>query len=278
MSRLSISNSSHAPREGMIFAEKTSLSEVLSAVRSKYTPGERTSCDTTTRSVPLMTNVPRSVMSGKSPMKTVWLLISPVVVFMNSAVTKSGAEYVMSRSLHSSIEYLGGSKRWSRNDSDMEPEKSSIGEISSKISSRPEVVGTSCRPLGECGLDTGLPLGVTEEPVEALRLQGQEVRDLQWLTDLAEGDTAGRRTGGRIEEDAVREAAKRGPSTGLRALRAHAEVPTTSAWVQAQGRAQRPTLHHEGTACLAGTWCRLATALSRPRWEPRAASHLLEHL
>src|ERR687883_1678302 len=52
----------------------------------------------------------------------------------------------MSRSLHSSIEYLGGSNRWSRNDSDMEPEKSSIGEISSKISSRPEVVGTSCRP------------------------------------------------------------------------------------------------------------------------------------
>src|SRR3954454_12080013 len=85
-------------------------------------------------------------MSGKSPMKTVWLLISPVVVFMNSAVTKSGAEYVMSRSLHSSIEYLGGSNRWSRNDSDMEPEKSSIGEISSKISSSPEVVGTSCRP------------------------------------------------------------------------------------------------------------------------------------
>src|SRR5690349_23613227 len=42
-------------------------------------------------SVPLITNVPRSVMSGKSPMNTVWLLISPVVVFMNSAVTKSGA-------------------------------------------------------------------------------------------------------------------------------------------------------------------------------------------
>src|SRR3954464_9877463 len=51
----------------------------------------------------------------------------------------------MSRSLHSSIEYLGGSKRWSRNDSDMEPEKSSIGEISSKISYTPEAVGTSWR-------------------------------------------------------------------------------------------------------------------------------------
>ena len=91
-SRLSTSNSSQAPREGMIFAVKTSLSEILSTVRSKYTPGERTSWETTTRSVPLMTNVPRSVISGKSPMNTVWLLISPVVVFMNSAVTNSGAE------------------------------------------------------------------------------------------------------------------------------------------------------------------------------------------
>ena len=37
---------------------------------------------------------------------------------------------------------FGGSNRWSRNDSDMEPLKSSIGEISSKMSSRPEVSGT----------------------------------------------------------------------------------------------------------------------------------------
>ena len=85
-------------------------------------------------------------MSGKSPMKTVWLLISPVVVFMNSAVTNSGAEYVMSRSLHSSMEYFFSSNRWSRNDSNIDPEKSSIGEISSKISSRPDLSGTSPRP------------------------------------------------------------------------------------------------------------------------------------
>ena len=36
--------------------------------------------------------VPLSVIMGKSPMKTVWLLISPVVLFTNSAVTNSGAE------------------------------------------------------------------------------------------------------------------------------------------------------------------------------------------
>ena len=58
-----------------------------------------------------MTKVPLSVIKGKSPMKTVWLLISPVSLFMNSAVTKSGAEYVKSRSLHSSTVFFGGSKR-----------------------------------------------------------------------------------------------------------------------------------------------------------------------
>src|SRR5688500_9824878 len=83
---------------------------------------------------------------GKSPMKTVWLLISPVVLLVNSAVTNSGAAYVMSLSLHSSTEYLVGSNRWSRKLSDIEPEKSSIGEISSKISSRPELVDRSVRP------------------------------------------------------------------------------------------------------------------------------------
>src|SRR6266568_2461610 len=99
-----------------------SLSEVLSTCRSKYTPGERTSWLTTTRSVPLMMKVPLADMSGKSPMNTVWLLISPVVLLMNSAVTNIGAENVMSLSLHSSEEYLGGSKRWSRNDRDIVPE------------------------------------------------------------------------------------------------------------------------------------------------------------
>src|ERR1700689_1317036 len=123
-----------------------SLSDVLSTWRSKYTPGERTSWLTTTRSVPLMMKVPLADMSGKSPMNTVWLLISPVVLLMNSAVTNIGAEYVMSLSLHSSEEYLGGSNRWSRNDRDMVPEKSSIGLISSKISSRPDCSDKSLRP------------------------------------------------------------------------------------------------------------------------------------
>ena len=47
---------------------------------------------TTTRSVPLMMKVPFGVIIGKSPMNTVWLLISPVVWLVNSAVTNSGAQ------------------------------------------------------------------------------------------------------------------------------------------------------------------------------------------
>ena len=77
----------------------------------KITPGERTSCETTTRSVPLMMKVPLSVIIGKSPMKTVCSLISPVVAFMKRARTKIGAEKVMSFSLHSSTENFGGGRR-----------------------------------------------------------------------------------------------------------------------------------------------------------------------
>src|SRR5467141_2384561 len=116
-----------------------------------------------------MMKVPLADMSGKSPMNTVWLLISPVVLLVNSAVTNIGAEYVMSLSLHSSTEYLGGSKRWSRNDNDIDPEKSSIGEISSKISSRPDVGGRSSRrSLRPCAMrpcHASLPSSQSNESV-----------------------------------------------------------------------------------------------------------------
>ncbi len=124
----------------MTFDVKMSRSEVLSSERSKYTPGERTSWETTTRSVPLMMNVPLGDISGKSPMNTVCDLISPVSLLMNSAVTNRGAEYVKSRILHSSMVFFGSSNLGSENDSDIVPEKSSIGLISSRISCRPDVV------------------------------------------------------------------------------------------------------------------------------------------
>ena len=89
------------------------------------------------RSVPLMMNVPRLVIMGKSPMKTVCSLISPVPAFMKRAVTKSGRANVMSRSRHSSSECFGGSKTWSASSSFSWPVKSSIGEMSRRTSATP---------------------------------------------------------------------------------------------------------------------------------------------
>ncbi len=58
----SYSNSTHEPRYGMICATNSVLSSEW-----KNAPGDRWSCDTMTRSVPLMMNVPFSVISGMSP-------------------------------------------------------------------------------------------------------------------------------------------------------------------------------------------------------------------
>jgi len=65
---------------------------------------------TTTRSVPWMMNVPRSVIMGKSPMKTDCSRISPVSSLMNATFIDSGAEYVMSLLRHSAIDLVGSPK------------------------------------------------------------------------------------------------------------------------------------------------------------------------
>jgi hypothetical protein len=101
-SRLEVSNSSQAPRFGISLAVATCLPVVGSVARSKYTPGERTNCETTTRSAPLMTNVPSVVMIGKSPMKISESSSSPapisrispvsVLTTRNFALMRSGEE------------------------------------------------------------------------------------------------------------------------------------------------------------------------------------------
>src|SRR5436189_530760 len=90
-----------------------------------------------------MMKVPLRVIIGKSPMKTVWPLISPVSPLVNSAETYSGREYVKSLSLHSSSVYFGSRKTGFSNESDIVSEKSSIGEISSKISWSPDLSDSS---------------------------------------------------------------------------------------------------------------------------------------
>src|SRR3954452_16140327 len=73
----------------------------------------------------------------------------------------------MSLSLHSSMEALTSSKRGEEKDSDMEPEKSSIGEISPRISSSPDTgaipvdsASRSCRSL-----QAALPISQSNDSV-----------------------------------------------------------------------------------------------------------------
>ena len=155
-----------------------------------------------------MMKVPLADMSGKSPMKTVWLLISPVELLMNSAVTNMGAEKVMSLSLHSSAEYLGGSNRWSRNESDMVPVKSSIGLISSKISSRPDCSGRFLCPAffsaSSRARQRSLPSSQSKDSVCRARRLGTSRGSSMRAKET--------RRGPRAVAEALREAANRGPS------------------------------------------------------------------
>ena len=70
---------------------------------------------TITRSVPLMMNVPCSVIIGKSPMKTRCSRISPVSLLTKRTVIESGAWYVRSFSRHSLIENCGSPNSYSPN-------------------------------------------------------------------------------------------------------------------------------------------------------------------
>ncbi len=66
---------------------------------------------TTTRSVPWMMKVPRSVIMGKSPMNTDCSRISPVSSLMKATFMVRGAEKVMSLLRHSASD-LDGSPNW----------------------------------------------------------------------------------------------------------------------------------------------------------------------
>jgi len=63
-----VSISSQAPRFGISLAPNSRRPVAGSSTEVKYTPGERTSWETTTRSVPFTMNVPSPVIMAKSPM------------------------------------------------------------------------------------------------------------------------------------------------------------------------------------------------------------------
>src|SRR5262245_15671431 len=167
-----------------------------------------------------MTKVPLSVISGKSPMNTVWLLISPVSLFMNSAVTNSGAAYVTSRSLHSSTEFFAGSKRGSAKERDMVPEKSSMGEISSKISSRPDLVDTAPRPetrsASALDFQVSLPINQSKLSVCSASSSGTSRGSAIFAKEMRRGVV--------VAVAALREAAKRRPSESSDST--HVRMPT----------------------------------------------------
>ncbi|CAM5530197.1 hypothetical protein SXANM310S_00404 [Streptomyces xanthochromogenes] len=191
-------------------------------------------------------------------MKTVWDLISPVSLLVNSAVTKSGAANVKSRSLHSSIEFFGGSKRWSRKVRDIDPEKSSIGEISSKISSRPDLVGTSC-PLSRAAstrdFQAALPSSQSKLSVCSARRFGTSRGSLIFAKEMRSGAVLAPLFVLAVE--ALREAAKRGPSEGSDSLRAYrSHVGTERDVSESAGKASsgrfNPRCSSEGMPLVTG--------------------------
>src|SRR5208283_934588 len=108
---ISVVNSTHEPRNGMMRAEKIGVTFGWTD-SPKKTPGERCSWLTMTRSAPLMINVPRSVMYGRLPRYTTSSIVSEKS-FPFSALEErrsfafNGTAYVNPRSWHSRIEYFG---------------------------------------------------------------------------------------------------------------------------------------------------------------------------
>src|SRR5918996_1155886 len=79
----------------------------------------------------------------------------------------------MSLSLHSSRDALTSSKRGLEKDSDIEPLKSSIGEISSRISARPPTA-EACSSGERVARHSGLPISQSNEAVCRASRSGTE--------------------------------------------------------------------------------------------------------
>ena len=131
--------------------------------------------------------------------------------------------------------------RWSRNDSDMVPAKSSIGQISSKISSRPDCLGdvgaaAASWPPRRAPSRSSLPSSQSKLSVCRARRFGTSSGS-RILANETRGGAAGRVALSLARE--VREAAKRGPSDA------------TLSWTLA--RARRTTLANPALRRARGT-------------------------
>jgi len=159
------------------------------------------------------------------------------------------------------------SNRWSRKESDIDPEKSSIGEISSKISSRPERSGTSVRPeaLAAATRACHRSLPSNQSKLSVCRANRSGTSRGSWIwAKLSRPEAV------RAEVtfwDALREAANGGPSTGVLfvvdaspapLLRTDMDRDVTDAHSSAQGRlgvrawaAQSRSIPESGQGCPA---------------------------
>jgi len=154
---------------------KMSLSDVLSTWRSKYDGrARRTSCDTTTRSVPLMMTCPgrherevthedrlaldlaRAVVDELGGDEHGRRVVHVLVLALLDGVLGRLEPVVPEREGHSSV-------------------KSSIGLISSKISSSPDCSGTSFTPASCAASTRERQRSLPSSQSQRIGLQGEEV-------------------------------------------------------------------------------------------------------
>src|SRR5580658_1445370 len=160
-------------------------------------------------------------------------------------------------SLHSSEEYLGGSNRWSRNESDMVPEKSSIGLISSKISSRPDCSGTSLRPASLASVIRACHLSLPSSQSNESVCRASRSGTFSGSRMRAKDTRLGPRFVAEVEgAEALRDAANRGPSELVAEISPHArqtprgEDPVARGWNRGrQSAAQTSSVAEGQTAC-----------------------------
>src|SRR5436190_173270 len=148
------------------------------------------------------------------------------------------------------------SNRWSQNERDIEPEKSSIGEISSKISSSPERSGTSVRPASLAAATRAchrsLPSSQSKLSVWRARRSGTSRGSRIFAKDRRPEAVRPEFVLGDTFWDAVREAAKEGPSTGHTELELSAlPAPVTSGGLEAAPWSVHGS-HREGSPRGAG--------------------------
>jgi len=139
--------------------------------------------------------------------------------------------------LHSSTVFFGGSKRWSRNDSDMVPLKSSIGEISSKISSRPLGPDRSDRPSASAAATRACHVSFPTSQSKLSTCSASRSGTSRGSEIFAKEMRREPETSEMLSDWGLREATKGRPSTGSqKSLRCWERTPSRPSQVETRAR------------------------------------------